>query len=154
MDRQHAHLGCPTLLNSNGSTDQLTFVNPPLAPSSSVIVPQIEFFPVLGVGEVITFVYAQGGWITNAAGQQYPTPAWQADSDLSLISERLIRLGAVWRWKRRKGFDYSEEMNDYEGALDRLGVLEDTSTVISLSDDIVGYDTWPGIITDNSDSTF
>ena len=143
-------------LGDGGSgNDILVFTGPPTSSvQTGLIVPMVEFFPVLGVGEVITFVYAQGGWITNAAGQQYPTPLWQADSDLSLLPERLIRLGAVWRWKRRKGFDYSEEMNDYEGALDRLGGMEDTSTVISMSDDIGAYDTWPGIITDNTDSTF
>jgi hypothetical protein len=121
---------------------------------SGMIVPMIEFFPVLGVGETVTYVYAAKGWITNFMGVQYAPPVWQADSDLSLIAERLIRLGAVWRWKRRKGFDYSEEMNDYEGALDRLGGQEDTAPVISMSDDIGPIDTWPGIITDNSDHTY
>ena len=147
-------LTTPPLLNSNASADQLTFVNPPSGITSALIVPQVEFFPVLGVGEVVTFVYAQGNWITNAAGQQYSSPIWQADSDLSLIPERLIRLGAIWRWKRRKSLDYSEEMNDYEGALDRLGGLEDTLAPIGMSDDIGAYDTWPGIITDNSDHTY
>ena len=84
----------------------------------------------------------------------YAPAAWAADSDLSLISERLIRLGAVWRWKRRKGFDYSEEMNDYEGALDRLGGQEDTAPVVSMSDDVGPIDTWPGLIVDNSDTTY
>ena len=118
------------------------------------IVPSIEFFPILGAGETITFVYARGAWITNSIGAQYANHTWQADSDLSLIPERIIRLGAVWRWKRRKGFDYSEEMNDYEGALDRLGGQEDTSAPIGMSDDIGPIDTWPGIITDNSDQTY
>lgn len=120
----------------------------------SFIVQMIEFFPVLGIGETVTFVFASGSWITNSMGVRYPTPAWQADSDISLIPERLIRLGAVWRWKRRKGFDYSEEMNDYEGALDRLGGQEDTSPVVSMSDDIGPFDTWPGIVSDNSDHTY
>lgn len=121
---------------------------------SGMIVPMIEFFPPLGIGETVSYVYASGRWITSSLGTQYATPVWQADSDISLISERLIRLGAVWRWKRRKGFDYSEEMNDYEGALDRLGGQEDTAPVISMSDDIGPIDTWPGIITDNSDTTY
>ena len=121
---------------------------------SGIIVPMIEFFPVLGVGEIVTFVYAKGLWIANSMGGLYAPAAWAADSDLSLISERLIRLGAVWRWKRRKGFDYSEEMNDYEGALDRLGGQEDTAPVVSMSDDVGPIDTWPGLIVDNSDTTY
>jgi hypothetical protein len=121
---------------------------------SGMIMPMIEFFPVLGVGEIVSFVYAQGNWITDLTGAQYATPIWQADSDISLIPERLIRLGAIWRWKRRRGFDYAEEMNDYEGALDRLGGQEDTAPVISMSDDIGPIDTWPGVIIDNSDTTY
>ena len=121
---------------------------------TGMIIPMIEFFPVLGAGEVVTFVYAQGLWITNSMGAQYTNPVWCADSDLSLIPERLIRLGAIWRWKRRKSFDYSEEMSDYEGALDRLGGQEDTAAVVSMADDIGVVDTWPGIITDSSDHTY
>jgi hypothetical protein len=124
------------------------------AMGSGIVIPMIEFFPVLGVGEIITYVFEKGGWIANSMGSAYSPPLWQADSDISLISERLIRLGAVWRWKRRKGFDYSEEMNDYEGALDRLGGQEDTSPPIGMSDDIGPIDTWPGIIIDNSDTTY
>jgi len=123
-------------------------------PGSGVIVPMIEFFPPLGAGETVSYVYAQGLWVTNSMGAQYTNPILQADSDVSLIPERLIRLGAVWRWKRRKGFDYSEELADYEGALDRLGGQEDTSPVVGMSDDIGPIDTWPGIITDASDNTY
>jgi hypothetical protein len=121
---------------------------------TGMIVPMIEFFPPLGIGETVSYVYAARRWITNSVGAQYAEPIWCADSDISLIPQRLIRLGAVWRWKRRKGFDYSEEMNDYEGALDRLGGQEDTLAPIGMSDDIGPIDTWPGIITDNSDTTY
>src|SRR6185437_9356429 len=119
--------------------------------SSPMIVPMIEFFPPLGAGETVTYVYARGLWIANAAGVQYSTPVWTADSDISLIPERLIRLGARWRWKRSNGLDYSEELADYEGALDRLGGQEDTAPVTGMADDIGPIDTWPGIITDASD---
>jgi hypothetical protein len=121
---------------------------------SGIVVPMVEFFPPLGVGEIVTFVYAKGMWIANSIGGLYSPVKWNADSDISLIHERIIRLGAVWRWKRRKGLDYSEEMNDYEGALDRLGGQEDTLAPIGMSDDIGPIDTWPGIITDNSDTTY
>ena len=31
-----------------------------------------------------------------------------------------MRLGCVWRFKRRKGFPYQDIMNEYEGKLARL----------------------------------
>lgn len=117
----------------------------------------IEFFPVLSAGEVVSYVYAAGTWITGTLGNPYSPSIWQADTDLSLIPERIIRLGAVWRWKRRKGLDYAEEMTDYEGALDRLGAQEKTGRIINMSTTIsvTDADTWfPGTITDFTDQNY
>ena len=124
------------------------------ATGSGIVVPMIEFFPVLGIGEIVTFVYAKGMWITNSMGAPYSPPKWAADSDISLIPERIIRLGTRWRWKYAKGFEYSEAKDDYEASLDRRGGQEDTAPVVSMSDDIGPLDTWPGIITDASDHTY
>ena len=145
--------GSGSLTNAAGGSDTLVFTAPVIS-GNSFIVPMIEFFPVLGLGESVSYVYAQRGWITNSMGVQYPNVAWQADTDLSLLSERLIRFGAVYRWKMSKGFDYAEAMADYEGALNRIGGQEDTAPPIGMSEYIGTYDTWPGIITDNTDTTF
>lgn len=114
----------------------------------------IEFYPVLVLGEVVSYVYAQKVWITNSTGAQYNSNSFQADTDLTLLPGRLIRLGAIWRWKRRKNFDYSEEMSDYEGALDRLSGGEDTGRVIDMSDSLGPIDTWPGTIIDNTNDVY
>ena len=111
---------------------------------------EIEFYPVLGAGEIVSYVYAGKLWITNVAGAPYAVPAWTADSDLSLIPERVIRLGTIWRWKRAKGLDYSQDFDDYEAALDRIGGQESTGMVVPMADDFQPTDTWPGVIYDGT----
>lgn len=40
--------------------------------------------------------------------------SWQADTDIGLLDENLISLGVVWRFKKKNGFDYSEDFRKYE----------------------------------------
>lgn len=37
-----------------------------------------------------------------------------ADTDTFVLSEELLKLELVWRWKKTKGLDYSEDMRDAE----------------------------------------
>lgn len=40
-----------------------------------------------------------------------------ADSDSFILSERLLTLGLIWRWKSQKGLEYGEDLAIYEKAL-------------------------------------
>ena len=40
--------------------------------------------------------------------------AWAADTDTGLLSEELMTLGVVWRFKKAKGLDYGEDFRAYE----------------------------------------
>lgn len=40
-----------------------------------------------------------------------------ADDDTFILSERLLTLGLIWRWKAQKGLEYSEDMALYQQAL-------------------------------------
>ena len=52
--------------------------------------------------------YRRANWVVSAStGDAVAT--WQSDSDTTLLPERLLKLGAIWRFKRAKGFDYAEE---------------------------------------------
>ncbi|RUV16958.1 MULTISPECIES: hypothetical protein [unclassified Mesorhizobium] len=107
----------------------------------------IEFYPVLGAGEIVTYVYASAPWILDANGTTRKL-TWAADTDTSLISERLIRLGCIWMWKRAKGLDYAEEFNTYERSFNINAGQEDTDRVIDTSNSPQPADSWwPGTIT-------
>ena len=117
----------------------------------------IEFYPVLQNGEIVSFYYEKGAWITSSGGAPYNPPLWAADTDLTIIPDRIIRLGAIWRWKFSKGLDYAEFQADYEGALDRISSQEQTGRTVNMSNTIsvTDADTWfPGTITDLTDQNY
>lgn len=72
----------------------------------------IETVPAVADGQQIRFEYISSYWITDSGGT--PKARFTADTDLSLLPERLIVLGVVWRWKRAKGLDYAEEYRTYQ----------------------------------------
>lgn len=72
----------------------------------------IETVPSVKSGQVVTFEYVSSYWITDSGGT--PKARFTADSDLSLLPDRLLTLGLVWRWKRAKGLDYAEEFRSYQ----------------------------------------
>ena len=120
-----------------------------------VVGSQIEFFPALQAGEVVSFVYQKGQWVTNSVGVPYSPPAFAADTDLVVFSERVVRLGAIAKGKQLKGLAYAEEMSAYEMSLDRVSAQEDTGRIIDMSRSVVTWDdTWPGTITDDTDPLY
>lgn len=74
----------------------------------------IETVPAVANGQQVRFEYCSRYWITSSTGTL--KERFTADDDLSLLPDRLITLGLVWRWKRAKGLDYAEEFRTYEMA--------------------------------------
>jgi hypothetical protein len=110
---------------------------------------QIEFYPAPASGEIITFNYVTRSWITNSSGTPYFPSVWTADTDISRINERCIRLGTVWRWKRGQGLDYAEEMASSERSFDLNAGQENQERIVAMSFGSIQGDTWfPGTITD------
>lgn len=110
---------------------------------------QIEFYPAPAAAEIITFNYVSSSWITNASGTPYVPCVWTADTDVSRIPERCIRLGTIWRFKRGNGLDYAEEFASAERAFDINAGSENQERTVAMSRQPVNGDTWfPGTITD------
>ncbi len=64
-------------------------------------------------GDVIHFEYDSFCWLTDSAGAvQKDRPT--ADTDLVVISDELLILGAKWRFKKENGLAYGEDFNDFE----------------------------------------
>lgn len=80
----------------------------------------LYLLPTPGAGNTYAFEYVSTYWVAAAAT---PTTgaydAFSDDTDVSLISEELLTLGAIWRYQRAKGLDYSEAFRSYELALKR-----------------------------------
>lgn len=73
---------------------------------------KLIFIPTAASGDEIFFEWQSKNWIENEAGTATAS-RWADDTDVSLINEDLITMGVVWRYKKTKGFDYSEEFADY-----------------------------------------
>jgi hypothetical protein len=120
----------------------------PTRPVWRIIGSVIEFFPALGLGEIVTFNYYSTNWVSNAAAT-IRQPGFQLDNDYSLIDEIVLRRGLIYRWKQSKGLDYAEDFRSYQMSLDRAAGREDAERIVSTSNgSVVDLDTWfPGLIT-------
>lgn len=66
----------------------------------------------------IVFEYASTQWVKDS-GNTTGKNAYAVDGDISLISEHLIELGAIWRMLDRKGFAYEEAKEEFEREVER-----------------------------------
>lgn len=68
--------------------------------------------PTPTAGQTYAYEYVTKNWCESSGGTDQA--AWAADTDTGLISEELMTLGIVWRWKKSKGLDYGEDYKTYE----------------------------------------
>ena len=69
--------------------------------------------PVPGAGDTWAFEYISYNWTTDSAGAN-AAQYFVADTDLTLLPENILMMGLRWRWKKEKGFEYSEDFIAYE----------------------------------------
>lgn len=74
---------------------------------------QMHFQPAPSGGA--SFAYISTQWARSESGT--PKAEFDANDDTFVLSDRLLTLGLLWRWKAQKGLDYSEDMATYELAL-------------------------------------
>lgn len=72
---------------------------------------RIAFYPSPSIGLPVRVQYQTKNWV-DGGGDRFTQ-----DTQGALIPERLIELGATWRWRRHVGKDYSDHMAEYEAAL-------------------------------------
>ena len=69
--------------------------------------------PAPEAGESCAFEYVSRNWCSNSSGST-TRDAFVTDQDLCLVDDELVLLGVMWRWRKAKGFEYSEEFMQYE----------------------------------------
>jgi hypothetical protein len=60
----------------------------------------------------LVFEYVSNGWCKSSAG--VPQNTWEADTDVGILDEYLIRLGVKWRMKLGLGFAFQNELDEYD----------------------------------------
>lgn len=78
--------------------------------------------PVPPAGETWAYEYISTYWVDTDADGTGDATAFSMDADTTLLSEELLVLGAIWRFRQAKGLDYAEPFRDYQMAfLDAAG---------------------------------
>lgn len=92
---------------------------------------KLDIYPNVS-GETCSYEYVSNAWIALAGGTSYAA-TWTNDTDVARIPERLIELSLIWRWKRAKGLDFAQEMDNFERAKESEIGSDRASTPFSLS---------------------
>lgn len=93
---------------------------------------QIHIKPALASTATAKFFYQSNLAIAPSSGSNKTD--FSADDDTFRLDERLLQLGTIWRWKAAKGQAYSEEMEDYEEAKERLIAKDKGSRILRVGE--------------------
>tara|TARA_R110000824_G_scaffold87622_1_gene215963 strand:- start:5338 stop:6033 length:696 start_codon:yes stop_codon:yes gene_type:complete len=92
---------------------------------------QLFAYPAPVAGQTWVFEYQTLNFCESAGGTDQS--AWLADTDTGLMSENLMELGVVWRFKKKNGLDYSEDFRLYEQKLANLTSRVGGKKVLSMN---------------------
>lgn len=67
--------------------------------------------PTPSAGQTIAFEYVSKNWCESSGGTDQS--AWAADTDVGLLDERLMKLGIVYRWRKKRGFSWQDAFEEY-----------------------------------------
>jgi hypothetical protein len=105
---------------------------------------QVLFTPQPGAGEDCYFEWQSSYWCVGLSGSPY-ADSWGADSDTSLLDERIMALGTIWRWKAAKGLEYAEDFLKYERDVQDAMARDGGKPKLNLGGG-GGGDLWPVVV--------
>ncbi len=91
---------------------------------------QIHIRPAPADGEEVKYFYMTSKWAADKNGTARGT--FTADDDAFRLSEKLLELCLIWRWRANKGLAYAEDLGNYEDAKEKLIVADKGSRLITL----------------------
>ena len=87
--------------------------------------------PVPSAGWTFAFEYISKYWCESSGGTGQT--AWAADTDVTDLPERLIRMGIVWRFKQARGMSYDADYSKYMYAVRETMAQEAPHAIIDFS---------------------
>lgn len=82
-------------------------------------------------GARLVFEYVSNAWCQSSTGTLQTQ--WTADTDTGILDEYLLQLGLQWRFLRRLGLTYNEELDDYEREVDKAVAQDGGGAILSLT---------------------
>lgn len=110
---------------------------------------KIGIKPALTASESAKYYYISNLIASADDGATFTKSAFDTDSDVFILPDRLLTLGLIWRWRSQKKFEYAEDMNNYNIALGEEAGREKGSRILRIGDVRVPSDTtpaYPGVI--------
>lgn len=104
-------------VQTNGQWTVLEAMGPTPSYGYRVVGANIEFTQPIASGETVTYAYVSAGWILSSAVR---SATWVDDADFNYLPSKLVELGTVWRWMRKRGLEYASYQGEYEMELSRL----------------------------------
>lgn len=104
-------------LNSPEWQKATTYLTTAIVPVFRLQGNTLSFYPVPATGEQYFVAYQSNQAINRSTT---PKQLFEADNDVCAIDEILVKMGVIWMWRRAKGFDYAQEMDNYERSLERI----------------------------------
>ncbi len=89
---------------------------------------KLQFAPAPSDGATATYPYISNNYAT-ASDTLEPKVEFTADTDSFALSERLLTLGLVWRWREMKKLDYTGDQEAFNAALSEVAAKDKGSRV-------------------------
>lgn len=67
--------------------------------------------PTPAAGDTVAYEYRSNQWCQSSGGASQET--WAADTDIGIISERLMGLGLIWRYQKTRGLEWQSRYDEY-----------------------------------------
>lgn len=83
---------------------------------------EFHFLPVLTSTETVKFFYIKNTIVTPASGSA--KTEFTLDTDTFKLSERLLELGVIWRWKENKGLSFDSQKAKYDDLFVKLATRD------------------------------
>lgn len=82
-------------------------------------------------GAQLVFEYVSNGWCQSTSGVLQNQ--WMADTDTGVIDEYLLQLGLLWRFLKRLGLAFGDELDEYEREVDKAAAVDGGSSILDMT---------------------
>lgn len=90
----------------------------------------IQIFPAPTAGETCAYEYGSKNWV-DSGGSYFD--AFQADADTTLVPERLIAMGVVWRFKQSRGLAWEGDYGKWETSFAQERINDEPATTVQFA---------------------
>lgn len=90
--------------------------------------------PTPTAGQTIAYEYRSANWCQSSGGTAQS--AWAADTDTGKLSERLMGLGIIWRFKQAHGLEWQTDHENYITEVDGELSRDKARKVIRMGDSV------------------